>query len=116
MKIAAINIRNGNVLEHQGKLWVVLKFQIIQPGKGASVIQVDMRDLDSGNKTSERWRTQETVDRVRLDEIDYQFLFADDDHYTFMQTETYEQIALTAEQIGDQRQFLQDGMVVSLLS
>ena len=68
MKINAIDIKPGNVLEHQNKLWIVLKRELVQPGKGGSFAQVEMRDLRGGSKLSERFRTQESVERVRLDE------------------------------------------------
>jgi len=85
MKVNAITLRPGNVLDrNDGKLWVVSKYEIIQPGKGASVIQVEMRDIRSGNKDNVRYRTQETVERVRLDQDEYQFLFEDDSGFNFM--------------------------------
>ncbi len=114
MKVNAITIRSGNVIEYNDKLWVVLKSDIMQPGKGASVVQVEMRDLASGNKSNVRFRTQETVERARVDEVEFQFLFADGDSYTFMNSETYEQIVIDKELIGDPAAFLQDGMVVQV--
>lgn len=85
MKVTAITLRPGNVVDRDGRLFVVTKYEIIQPGKGASVIQVEMRDIRSGSKDNVRYRTQETVERVRLEQDDYQYLFAgDDDIYTFM--------------------------------
>ena len=114
MKVTAITVRAGNVLEHNGKLWIVLKSEIFQPGKGASVVQVEMRDLRAGNKTNERFRTQETVERVSLDESEYAFLFADGDSFTFMNQETFEQISVLREVIGGPAHFLQDGMICSI--
>ncbi len=114
MKVNAITLRPGNVLEREGKLWIVTKYEIIQPGKGASVIQVEMRDLRSGNKDNVRYRTQETVDRARLDQDDYQFLFGEGDDFTFMHNESYEQISVTKEVIGSPAVFLQEGMNVSI--
>ena len=67
MKVNAITIRPGNVLEYEGKLMLVTKIEIIQPGKGNAVIQVEMRDARTGTKTQQRFRTQETVERARLD-------------------------------------------------
>ena len=67
-KINAIDLRPGNVLEHDNKLWLVLKRDIVQPGKGGAFTQIEIRDLRSGTKATERFRTQETVERVRLDE------------------------------------------------
>lgn len=114
MKVTAITLRPGHVVDKDGKLWVVTKYEIMQPGKGASVIQVEMRDVRSGNKDNVRYRTQETVERVRLDQSDYQYLFNDGaDTYTFMNTENYEQLEVKKEIIGEpQASFLQDGMMV----
>lgn len=114
MKVAAITLRKGNVLEYNGKLMIITGQEIMQPGKGASVIQVEMRDIRSGNKDNVRFRTQETVERVRLDQTDHQYLFNDGEMYTFMNTESYEQVAIDKELIGEPAQFLQDGMVVSI--
>jgi elongation factor P len=114
MKVSAITVRAGNVLEHNGKLWMVLKSEIFQPGKGASVVQVEMRDLRAGNKTNERFRTQETVERVSLDEAEYTFLFAEGDSFTFMNQENYEQLSVPRDIIGYPASFLQDGMKCSI--
>ncbi len=90
MKVSAITVRAGHILEHEGKLWAVIKSEIFQPGKGASVVQVEMRDARTGIKTNVRFRTQETVERVSLDEREYQFLFHEGDTYTFMDKESFE--------------------------
>jgi elongation factor P len=115
MKINAIDIKPGNVLEHQGKLWVVLKRELVQPGKGGAFAQVEMRDLRSGTKLNERYRTQESVERVRLDEKEMQFLFMEGDQATFMDSDSYEQIAVPRETIGDSADFLSDGMVCAIM-
>ncbi len=114
MKINAINIRQGNVLEHNDKLWVVLKSDIMQPGKGASVVQVEMRDIANGNKTNVRFRTQETVEKAHVEGVEHQFLFADGDNFTFMNTRSYEQVVIDRELIGDPAVYLQDGMVCNV--
>jgi elongation factor P len=114
MKINAIDIKPGNVLEHQGKLWLVVKRELIQPGKGGAFAQIEMRDLRSGNKTNERFRTQETVDRVRLDEKEMQFLYFEGDQATFMDNETFEQVTVTKEMIGEPGDFLSEGMMCTL--
>ena len=114
MKINAIDIKPGNVLEHAGRLWVVLKRELIQPGKGGAFAQVEMRDLKSGNKTNERFRTQETVERIRLDEKEMQFLYFEGDLATFMDNESYEQVTVPREMIGDPADFLRDGMVCTI--
>lgn len=116
MKINALSIRNGNILEMKGGLWIVIKYHIMQPGKGASVMQVEMRNLKTGLKTNERFRTQETVDKVRLDEDSYQFLYLEGDMAHLMHLKTYEQIEIATEMIGDPAAFLQDGMEVTVLS
>ena len=114
MKVSAITLRKGNILDYNNKLMMVTGYEIMQPGKGASVIQVEMRDIRSGNKDNVRFRTQETVERVRLDQSEHQYLFNDGESYTFMNTESYEQIAAQKEIIGDAAVFLQDGMMVSV--
>jgi elongation factor P len=114
MKINAIDIKPGYVLEHQGKLWLVLRRELIQPGKGGAFAQVEMRDLKSGSKLNERYRTQETVERAQLEEKDMQFLFMDGDHATFMDTENFEQITVNRDMIGEPADFLRDGMMVTV--
>ena len=114
MKISAIDIKPGNVLEHQGKLWLVLRRELVQPGKGGAFAQVEMRDLRGGSKLNERFRTQETVERVRLDEKEMQFLYFDGNLATFMDNETYEQIAVDREMIGEPADFLSEGMLCNI--
>jgi elongation factor P len=114
MKITAIDIKPGNVLEHDGRLWVVLKRELIQPGKGGAFAQVEMRDLRSGSKTNERFRTQETVERIRLDEKEMQFLYFDGDLGTFMDNESYEQVTVAREMIGEPADFLHEGMLCTV--
>ena len=114
MKVNANTLRSGNVIEYEGKLWIVVKNELLSPGKGAAVAQVEMRDVRSGNKNNVRFRTQEQVERVRLEQADYQFLFADGDDYTFMHTENYEQINVKKDIIGSPAAFLQEGMIVEI--
>lgn len=115
MKVAAITLRSGHVLDRgDGKLWLVTKHEIMQPGKGASVIQVEMRDIRSGNKDNVRYRTQETVERVRLEQGEYQFLYAEGDVLNFMNQETFEQITVDRETVGYSASFLQEGMICQI--
>jgi elongation factor P len=114
MKINAIDIKPGYVLESQGKLWLVMKRELVQPGKGGAFAQVEMRDLKTGTKTSERYRTQETVERAQLDEKEMQFLFLEGDQATFMDNENYEQVLVNREMIGDPVDFLREGMICTL--
>ena len=116
MRINGNAIRPGNIIEHNGRLWRVAKIQHTQPGKGGAYLQAEMKDIRDGTKLNERFRASESVEKVRLDEAQYQFLFADGDDVTFMETETYEQITLNREAIGDPAVFLQDGMMVTVQS
>lgn len=114
MKVDANTVRKGHVLEYNNKLWVVLKSEIMIPGKGAAVVQIEMRDVRSGTKTNERFRTQETVERVQLMDHEMQFLFSSGDEYTFMDQESFEQYIVTADVIGDQKVFLQENMICNV--
>ncbi len=116
MKVNANTMRPGHVLEHNGKLWVIQKTAIVQPGKGGAFIQLEMKDVRTGTKSIERFRTQETVERARLDEHEMTFLFAEGDAYTFMDKESFEQVTIPKDIIGDQAVFLQDGMEVTVQS
>ncbi|HEY8192076.1 MAG TPA: elongation factor P [Alphaproteobacteria bacterium] len=116
MKVAAITLRPGNVIDHNGKLWVVTKYEIMQPGKGASVIQVEMRDVRGGNKDNVRFRTQETVEKAHMESSDFQFLYDDADGCHFMNQENYEQIQINKALIGYPAAFLQEGMIVQIES
>lgn len=114
MKIQAITIRPGNVLEYENKLWLVVKSEIYNPGKGASVVQVEMRDVRAGTKNNVRFRTQEMVERARLDQFDCTYLYGDGDEYHFMNIENFEQMMVRGDVIGDKKQFLQEGMKVQI--
>ncbi|MBM3569191.1 MAG: elongation factor P [Alphaproteobacteria bacterium] len=115
MKVNANTLRAGHVVDKDGKLFVVLKSQIITPGKGASVVQVDMRGIKDGVKTSERFRTQETVERAQLEDRDFTFLYPEGEAmFVFMDVETYEQIHVGKDVVGEGHDFLQDGMPVTL--
>ena len=117
MKINGNAVRPGMVIEHQGRLWKAVKIQHTQPGKGGAYLQVELRDVRDGTKLNERFRSSETVERASLNQTDYQYLFADGDMYTFMNNETYDQITLNGEMIGeDQVPFLQESMIVTVES
>ncbi|GAB6967606.1 elongation factor P [Komagataeibacter kakiaceti JCM 25156] len=114
MKQQANLIRAGQVIEHDGRRWTVLKQQIITPGKGGAFIQVEMRDLKTGNKTNERWRTADTVERLMTEEKEYTYSYMDGDNIVLMDPETFEQLLLPLELLGDQAPFLQDNMTLVL--
>lgn len=113
-KINGNEIRPGNVLEHDGGLWAAVKVGHVKPGKGGAFAQVEMKNLRDGRKLNERFRSEDKVDQVQLERKDQQFLFEADGRLTFMDSETYEQIELDAELLGDRRPFLQDGMTVTV--
>lgn len=113
-KINGNEIKPGNVIEHDGTVWRAIKTASVKPGKGGAFNQVELRNLLNGSKSNVRFRSSETVEKIRLEQMDHQFLFGDDDSYTFMNAENYEQIAISRDFIGDQGAFLQDGMVISI--
>jgi len=114
MKQQANLIRAGQVIEHDGRRWTVLKQQIITPGKGGAFIQVEMRDLKTGNKTNERWRTADTVERLQTDNKEYAYSYTEGDHMVLMDPESFEQTHVPLELLGDAAAFLQDNMTIEL--
>lgn len=116
MKINGNAIRPGNIIEHQARLWRAVKTQHVKPGKGGAFLQVELKDIRDGTKLNERFRSSDTVERVRLDEHEYQYLFAAGDEHTFMDSNTFEQLTLSADLIGEPVVFLQEGMVVTVES
>ncbi|MCI4663598.1 MAG: elongation factor P [Neomegalonema sp.] len=112
MKINGNEIRPGNILEHNGGLWAAVKVQHVKPGKGGAFAQVELRNLRNGSKLNERFRSADKVERVRLEQKDQQFLYEQDGMLVFMDAETYEQIELSVELLGERRPFLQDGMTI----
>ncbi len=111
-KINGNEIRPGNVLEHNDQLWVAVKVGHVKPGKGGAFAQVEMKNLRNGSKLNERFRAADKVERVRLEQKDQQFLYETNGMLVFMDMDTYEQIELPADILGDRRPFLQDGMTV----
>jgi elongation factor P len=112
MKINAVEIKPGNILEYEGGLWRVVKTAHTQPGKGGAYMQVELKNLIDGRKNNIRFRSAESVEKVRLEQVDFQFLFADGDALTFMHKETFDQVTLDRDILGDAAAFLSDGMDV----
>ena len=110
VKIIASSVRKGNVLDLEGRLAVVMHAENIHPGKGTPVTHLEMRRIADGVKVTERYRTTDQVERAFLDEKDYSYLYEDDMGYNFMQPETFDQITIPKDIIGDQAQWLQEGM------
>ncbi len=116
MQVDANTLRKGHVVDYNGKLWAVIKSEIMIPGKGNAVIQIEMRDVRTGIKTNVRFRTQETIERVQLQEHEMQFLFSAGDDYTFMDQESYEQLVILKDIIGEPVVFLTEGMVCKVMT
>lgn len=116
MKINGNEIRPGNVIQHQATIWVAVKTQHVKPGKGGAFAQVELKNLLDGRKLNERFRASETVERIRLEQNDYQFLYEQGEALIFMDMETYEQLELQKEFVGERAAFLQDGMQVTVES
>ncbi len=113
-KINGNEIRPGNVLEHDNGLWAAVKVNHVKPGKGGAFAQVELKNLRDGRKLNERFRSEDKVERVRLDQKDQQFLYESDGKLVFMDSETFEQTELDADLLGERRPFLQDGMTATI--
>lgn len=114
MKISGSEIKPGNVIEHNGGLWAAVKCNAVKPGKGGAFNQVELKNLIDGTKLNERFRSSETVERVELEKKDFQFLFEQGEGLVFMDVDTYDQLELQREFVGDRAAFLQDGMMVTV--
>ena len=114
MKINGNEIRPGNVIEHNASLWVAVKTNHVKPGKGGAFNQVELKNLIDGTKLNERFRASETVERVRLEQKDFQYLYEQGEMLVFMDSDTYEQLELARDFVGDRAAFLQDGMTVTV--
>jgi elongation factor P len=109
-KITGNEISPGTLINYDGGLWIAVKTQKVKPGKGGAYNQVELKNVTSGTKLNQRFRSDEAVDEAVLDKKDFQFLYASGDMLTFMDMETYDQIELATDFVGEQAQFLQDGM------
>ena len=114
MKVIASSLRKGNIVEVDGKLYVVLNAESFHPGKGTPTTQVDMRRISDGVKVAQRYKTTEQVERAYVEDREFQYLYQDSDGFHFMNTETYDQVTLSADIIGDQAAYLQPEMKVTL--
>lgn len=114
MKINGNEIRPGNVIEHNGGLWVAVKTNHVKPGKGGAYNQVELKNLIDNTKLNERFRAAATVEKVRLEQKDFTYLYEQGEALVFMDAETYEQLELQKDFVGDRAAFLQDGMTVTV--
>jgi elongation factor P len=114
VKVIASSLRKGNIVELEGKLYVILTAENIHPGKGTPVTQLDMRRISDGVKSSQRYKTTDQVERAHVEDREFQYLYQDADGHHFMNMESYDQIAVSADILGDQAAFLQPEMKVHL--
>jgi elongation factor P len=114
VKVIASSLRKGNVVDKDGKLYVILFAENIHPGKGTPVTQLDMRRISDGVKVSERYRTTEQVERAYVEDREHTFLYADGEGYHFMNPETYDQVAVSESVVGDMAPYLLEGMAVQI--
>jgi elongation factor P len=114
LKVIASQVRKGNVVEVDGQLYVVLTAENFHPGKGTPTTQIDMRRISDGTKVSQRYKTTEQVERAFVEDVDYQYLYEDGEGFTFMNGETFEQVAVPKDIVGDQAPYLQENMTVRL--
>lgn len=114
MKIIASQVRKGAVLDVDGQLYVVLSAENFHPGKGTPTTQIEMRRISDGVKVSPRYKTTEQVERAFVEDIDFSYLFKDGDGYTFMNSQTYDQVTVPAEIVGDYAPYLQENMSVKI--
>jgi elongation factor P len=114
MKIDGNEIRPGYVLEHKDRIWMVVRAEHVKPGKGPAYQQVELRDLVDGTKLNERFRAAETVERVRLEENEYQFLYEEGGQLNLMDQESFEQTVIDQNLIGDSLPFLREGMTLTV--
>ena len=115
MKVIASSIRKGNIIERDnGQLYVVLSAESFHPGKGTPTTQIDMRRISDGVKTAQRYKTTEQLERAHVEEREYQFIYSDGDGFHFMNMESYDQVAVPEDIIGDLAAYLQPEMEVTL--
>ena len=114
MKVNANQLRAGNVIDLDGRLYTVTKAESVKPGKGTAVSSIELRRISDGIKTEMRFRTSESVERVFIDERDFTYLYQDGEMYTFMDSESYEQTQVHGDMIGDQKLYLQENMPVRI--
>jgi elongation factor P len=114
LRVIASSIRKGNIIEQDGKLYVVVSAENIHPGKGTPVSQIEMRRISDGVKISERYKTTDQVEKATVEERNFNFLYEDGDGYHFMNPENYDQVQVSKDIVGDSAAYLQENMVVKL--
>jgi elongation factor P len=114
VRVIASSLRKGNIVDIEGKLYVVLNAENFHPGKGTPTTQVDMRRISDGVKTQQRYKTTEQVERAHVEDSEFNYLYRDGDGFHFMNNDTYDQVAVPSDIVGDQAVYLQENMKVKL--
>jgi elongation factor P len=114
MKIGGNEVRPGNVILYENRLWLVVKTQHTQPGKGGAYMQVELKDMKEGTKKNERFRAAEPVERIFIDEKEFQYLYSEQESFVLMNQETYDQIAVSEDVFSASVHFLQEGMILTV--
>lgn len=114
--ISATEFRNGVTVEIDGDIFVVIEFQHVKPGKGAAFVRTKLRNLISGGIIERTFRPSEKMERAHIDRKDMQYLYSDGELFHFMDTESFEQIAVNASDVGDSLKFVKENDSVKILS
>ena len=114
MKISGNEIKPGMLLEHKEDLWEVLKTQHVKPGKGGAFNQVEMKNVNKGTKLNERFRSNDTVEKASLEEINFNYLYKDETYYYFINQKNFEQINIKKEIVGEKGKFLKEELDVKV--
>ena len=114
MKISGNEIKTGMIIEHNNDHWTVLKAQHVKPGKGGAFNQVELKSLTKGTKSNQRFRSSENVERAQLEEKEFNFLYSDDNGCFFMDPESFEQISIKKDLLGDKIKLLTENLKVTI--
>ena len=114
MKISATEIRVGMILEYKGDLWEILKTQHVKPGKGGAFAQIEMKSLNKNTKLNERFRSSDTVEKASINEINYSYLYEDENNYFFIEPKNFEQLEVKKKNLGEKGKFLQENLEVKI--
>ena len=114
MKITAIDIKPGMIIEHKNDLWSVLKTQHVKPGKGGAFNQVELKSITKGTKLNERFRSSESIEKAEVDEKKFNFLYSDENSCYFMDNETFEQVSMSRDLIGEKVKLLKENLEVTI--
>ena len=114
--ISAGDFRNGITIEYENSIYQIIEFQHVKPGKGAAFVRTKLKNIISGGVVEKTFRPTEKCPQARIDRKDMQYLYEDGDLYYFMDTESYDQVGLNADKVGDSLKFVKENEMVKLLS